>query len=71
MMHGLLFTALWTSLGVDAAQRLENPNLPVQVSLQLALVAAALIGLVGSPLLMAWWIRDMKQRAQLENPKKW
>jgi uncharacterized membrane protein YdjX (TVP38/TMEM64 family) len=62
-MHGLMFTLLWTSLGVDAAARLENAVLPANVPLQVCLVLAALIGLAGSPLLMAWWIRDMKKLA--------
>jgi uncharacterized membrane protein YdjX (TVP38/TMEM64 family) len=62
-MHGLLFTLLWTALGVDAAARLENALLPANVPLQVCLVLAAFIGLVGSPLLMAWWIRDMKKLA--------
>jgi len=59
--HGLMFTTLWTLLGVDAAARLETPDLPANVALQVFLVMAALVGLVGSPLLMAWWIRDMKR----------
>lgn len=61
--HGLLFTAVWTFLGVDTARRLEFPDLPVNIPLQITLVMAAVAGLVISPLLMAWWIRDMKNRA--------
>jgi len=57
--HGLLYTLLWTALGVDATNHLENPTLTKNTALQLALVTAALVGFVGSPLLMAWWIRDM------------
>jgi len=66
----LFFTALWTYLGVDAAARLENALLPSNIALQCSLVVAALIGLVGSPLLMAWWIRDMKQRATAPTTRK-
>jgi len=69
-LHGLFFTALWTYLGVDAAARLENALLPSNIALQCSLVVAALIGLVGSPLLMAWWIRDMKQRATAPTTRK-
>ncbi|CAB9517212.1 expressed unknown protein [Seminavis robusta] len=70
MFHGLTFTLLWTMLGVDAAARLENPNLPANVPLQIVLVLAAMIGLVGSPLLMAWWVRDMRKIAGLEETKE-
>lgn len=61
-VHGLSYTALWTFLGVDAAHRMGDPELPANVSLQICLVLAALVGLVGSPLLMGWWIRDMTLR---------
>ena len=62
-IHGLMFSFLWTALGEDAAARLENASLAANVPLQVALVLAVMLGLVGSPLLMAWWIRDMKKLA--------
>lgn len=61
-VHGLSYTALWTFLGVDAAHRMGDPELPANISLQICLVLAAVVGLVGSPLLMGWWIRDMTLR---------
>ena len=61
-VHGLTYTALWTFLGVDAAKRLEDPTVPANIALQVTLFVAALVGLVGSPVLMAWWIRDMTKR---------
>ena len=62
--HGLMFTAVWTFLGVDTAQRLAAAPelLPINYALQASLLLAAVAGLVVSPLLMAWWIRDMKRR---------
>jgi uncharacterized membrane protein YdjX (TVP38/TMEM64 family) len=63
IVHGWSFTALWTWMGVDAARQLQataGQNLPLQISVGIAM----LIGIVGSPLLMAWWIRDLRRTAQ-------
>jgi uncharacterized membrane protein YdjX (TVP38/TMEM64 family) len=64
--HGWTYTALWTWTGVDAAAQLlrEDGAVPVHGSnlpLQIALAVALLIGVVGSPLLMAWWIRELRR----------
>jgi uncharacterized membrane protein YdjX (TVP38/TMEM64 family) len=64
--HGWTYTALWTWTGVDAAAQLlrEDGAVPVHGSnlpLQIALAMALLIGVVGSPLLMAWWIRELRR----------
>ena len=69
-VHGLSYTALWTFLGVDAARRMGDPELPANMSLQFCLVLAALVGLVGSPLLMGWWIRDMTKRNSESDKQK-
>ena len=60
--HGAMYTAVWTWLGADAAKRLKVPGMPANILLQVTLVVTALVGFVGSPLLMAWWIRDMTKR---------
>ncbi len=65
-VHGWSFTMLWTYLGLDTAKRLKNEAMPPDRVLHAALVAAMLVGIVISPLLMAWWVRDMRNQAKLK-----
>jgi uncharacterized membrane protein YdjX (TVP38/TMEM64 family) len=75
MMHGWLFTACWTYFGVDTARRLEHDglSLPVDRLAKFSVAWATIVGMVLTPLIMAWWIQDMQQ-LQLKNvvdqPKK-
>jgi uncharacterized membrane protein YdjX (TVP38/TMEM64 family) len=68
-VHGGCYTALWTWLGVDAAARLQVSAsnsltlLPANIPLNITLVFAGVIGVVVSPLLMAWWLRTLKRQA--------
>jgi uncharacterized membrane protein YdjX (TVP38/TMEM64 family) len=59
-IHGFTFSALWTYLGVDAAARLENADLPADRRLEFLLGAALVNGIVVSPLVMAYWIKSLK-----------
>ena len=70
VVHGFTFTALWTWLGVDAAARLQDSSLPVNAGLNVALVVAAIVGVGLSPLLMAWWLRELKRQANAERNNK-
>lgn len=72
--HGGSFTLLWTWWGVDAARRLADDSLPVNVPLRVALGVAAVVGIVLTPLVMAWWIRDLQQHASdkaRKNKRSW
>jgi len=65
VIHGGSFTCLWTWWGVETARRLETARLHpdfiyrIPTSLRVTLVTAMIVGVVVSPALMAWWIRDM------------
>lgn len=63
VVHGGPFTCVWTWLGIDTAKRLAALDgiVPVNQGLQLALAVCMVVGLVLCPMLMAWWIRDMKR----------
>jgi uncharacterized membrane protein YdjX (TVP38/TMEM64 family) len=61
MFHGWLYSAVWTYLGVDTARRLEDPHLPVDLLLKFSISAATFVGMILTPLIMAWWIRDMQE----------
>lgn len=63
VVHGGPFTCVWTWLGIDTAKRLAvlDGTLPVNQGLQFALAVCMVVGLVLCPMLMAWWIRDMKR----------
>jgi uncharacterized membrane protein YdjX (TVP38/TMEM64 family) len=75
VVHGWSYTALWTWLGVDTAARLQAAAsatatasstvtaLPVNLPLNITLAIAGFIGVVVSPLLMAWWLRALKRQA--------
>jgi uncharacterized membrane protein YdjX (TVP38/TMEM64 family) len=60
VFHGWMYTACWTYLGVDTAARLETPGLPVNRLAQFAVAWATVVGMVLTPIIMAWWIRDMQ-----------
>jgi uncharacterized membrane protein YdjX (TVP38/TMEM64 family) len=60
VVHGWSFTALWTWLGVESATNLVGTK---SLGLRIAMALTFVIGFVVSPLLMAWWIRDLKQHA--------
>jgi hypothetical protein len=64
IVHGWMYTALWTFLGVDTAFRLQTTDvLPANHLLRVSLGLSVVVGFVLSPLLMAWWIRDLKLRS--------
>lgn len=69
-VHGWSFTMLWTLLGMDTANRLKNEALPPNRVLHVGLVGAMLVGIVISPLLMAWWVRDMRTQAKLKESQQ-
>jgi uncharacterized membrane protein YdjX (TVP38/TMEM64 family) len=62
VVHGGTFTCVWTWLGVDTAKRI-HAELPANRPLQVTLVVAAIVGMGLTPLVMAWWIRDLKRAA--------
>lgn len=65
LIHGGSFTLLWTWLGVDTAKQLEQAAAATATrtsgSLQGALLIAGIVGVIITPLVMAWWIRDLKR----------
>ena len=66
VVHGTPFTCVWTWLGIDSAKRLLE-TLPVDRALQVTLGVTMFIGVVITPLVMAWWIRDMKRRLSMHH----
>jgi len=66
--HGVMFTLLWTWLGVETSQQLEA-EAANSLGLQIALGAMLVMGFVVSPVSMAWWIRDLR-KADEPKPKK-
>jgi len=60
ILHGWMYTACWTYLGVDTARRLETPGLPADRLAQFGVLWATVVGMVFTPIVMAWWIRDMQ-----------
>jgi len=69
LVHGGMFTVLWTWWGVETAARLQDTDYPASQALRAALVCAAFLGVVISPLLMAWWIRDLKRQDDAKRKK--
>ena len=72
VVHGGMYTLLWTWLGVDTARQLQasssaetttTTTTTTSRGLQITLVLAAIVGVVLTPLLMAWWVRDLKRMA--------
>lgn len=70
VIHGWLFSALWTYLGVDAALRLETPALPLDVRLQFFLSLALVNGFVISPLSMAYGVKALRSSASKKPANK-
>jgi uncharacterized membrane protein YdjX (TVP38/TMEM64 family) len=70
MVHGGSFTMLWTWLGVDTAARIKQPDLPVNIPLRWTLGMGMFVGVVVTPLVMAWWIRDLQQGVKEEKQSK-
>ena len=79
-VHGGMFTLLWTWVGVDTAYNVQTSPTSnvVEVSthggvsgLQIALIAAAIVGFVLTPLAMAWWVRDLKRLASERTGSKY
>lgn len=67
--HGWTFSALWTYLGVDTANRLEVVGLPTDKRLQFFLTLALINGFLVSPLAMAYWIKNLREARQAEQKK--
>jgi len=65
-LHLFPYSVLWTAVGVDAGAVLRateaEPRVP---SVLLAKIVAAnvVFGVVFCPLILAWWIRDIKRKA--------
>jgi uncharacterized membrane protein YdjX (TVP38/TMEM64 family) len=70
VIHGCSFTYLWSWLGDDTAKRLEDENLPVDRPLRVAIGVGMSVGLLLSPTLMGWWVRDMRRTEQEEKRKR-
>lgn len=66
VVHGTPFTCVWTWLGMDSAKRLLE-TLPVDQALQVTLGVTMFIGVVITPMVMAWWIRDMKRMLSMHH----
>lgn len=68
LLHGGSFSLLWTALGVHSKQSMlldataSSGSAGMPLSLRIAVVVAFVIGIVGSPLLMGWWIRDLQKQ---------
>ncbi len=64
VVHGLIFTSLWTYFGVDTAARLKDVEglLPPDRRLKVLLTLALINGAVVSPLSMYYWMRTLKQK---------
>jgi uncharacterized membrane protein YdjX (TVP38/TMEM64 family) len=52
-----------SSVSVSSVSQSQIVLLPANVPLQVTLVFAGVIGVVVSPLLMAWWLRTLKRQA--------
>ena len=61
ILHGWIFSACWTYVGMDTGRRMADPNLAPDLVAKVAVTFAGIVGIVITPLLMAWWIRDMQQ----------
>lgn len=75
--HGLGFTALWTWVGVESAAAATLTTTTTTASkgsagMHVALLVAGAMGLILSPALMAWWIRDLRrlQKEALEKKRR-
>ncbi|GAX18276.1 hypothetical protein FisN_20Lh037 [Fistulifera solaris] len=59
LIHGGTFTVLWTWLGHQTSTGSSGSS-----STTIALSIAAFMGVVVTPLVMAWWIQDLKKWAE-------
>eukprot|EP00934_Nitzschia_sp_Nitz4_P000289 Nitzschia sp. Nitz4//scaffold11_size288233//243285//243794//NITZ4_000812-RA/size288233-exonerate_protein2genome-gene-0.42-mRNA-1//1//CDS//3329534188//289//frame0 len=57
ILHGWLFSGLWTWVGVDTALRLEDADTPVSRILQFLVSMVLVHGFVISPLVLAYFLR--------------
>ena len=65
VVHGGIFSAMWTYLGVDTAARLEAAtSLPPDPLLQSLLTLALVNGFIVSPAAMAYWVRSMREKSK-------
>ena len=72
MVHGWMFSALWTYLGVDTVARIDSSNSGMEPNrrLQFLLTLALINGIVVSPLSMVYWVRSLKQQNDRRKKKK-
>lgn len=70
IIHGWMFSALWTYLGVDTAARIEDVEglLPPDRTLQTLLTLALTNGIVVSPLSMVYWVRSLQRKQAQQQP---
>ncbi|GAX23835.1 hypothetical protein FisN_20Hh037 [Fistulifera solaris] len=65
LIHGGTFTVLWTWLGHQTSTGSAGSS-----STTIALSTAAFMGVVVTPLVMAWWIQDLKKWAESNSNTK-
>ncbi len=65
LIHGGTFTLLWTWLGQQTSTGATGSS-----STTIALSIAAFMGVVVTPLVMAWWIQDLKRWAESNSNSK-
>lgn len=70
VFHGVGFTLLWTWTGVDTAAALEHTARNSIRATGIALPFVSLMGLVVSPLSMAWWLRQLQKDVTGNRGKK-
>ena len=70
VLHGGTFTLVWTWLGVDTAARLHQTDLPRNVALQATLVGTFILGVVITPMVMIWWMRDLQRQSRPRPPQQ-
>lgn len=63
LLHGGIFTVLWTWLGQQSTAGAAATG----SSTTIALSIAAFMGLVVTPIVMGWWIRDLKRWAEINH----
>jgi uncharacterized membrane protein YdjX (TVP38/TMEM64 family) len=64
LLHGGTFTCVWSWLGHDTALRLLDPQLPPNRALQITMAIVMTLGMLASPIVMAWFFRDLQQKQQ-------
>ena len=63
LLHGGFYTIIWTYLGYDTARHVADPNLLPNPFVPYIVATAMITGCVVTPLVMAWWIRDLQRHA--------